>query len=547
MKKTTIIKCLSVAMTFSILLIFACETVEKTYDNFTKYGERVYIGTPDSITVAHGFKKLEFTIGINADPKISSGVLETIDGSYTHSFDVERTNWDEDTVKFTVDLEPGEHDFQIILKDKAGNRSMPREISTVVYGENYVNKLISRNIKEINTYINANVVLEKPPKGVIYSILKYEDTSGTMHSIDIANDLNYIHMDNYKVGGKIEVTSLYKPTNAFENFSSKPYRDVFPKAISSARYNYLTFFNKQLHFGGGYTTPIDIKSFRLNDDVSKIKTIKMFVKLRCPEEGCDRWDRTALVEIKDSKTGIWYEMGRYITPYGIGNEKLERGFEYDVTDFKSLLEGTVELKISMGTFDSKGFLVSVDFDYIAGTPDYTNYAIGSVLGYNFVYYGKINYDPNLDRTITIPYNAESIHLRTIITGWGHANTLNPIDWREWGGCAEWCRRTHTIKINDKNTFEHYMDFLGCNNNPVSPQTGNWDLSRAGWCPGMAVPTRINKLNTELAGRTISFDYVFQDWTNAVQSDDFEKNASYYISTYIIVKSNSAIDSPTITD
>ena len=421
---------------------------------------------------------------------------------------------------------------------------MPREISTVVYGENYINTLISRNIKEIKIFVNALIILGKPPKGAIYSILKYEDTSGTMQSIEIANDLNHIGADNYKVGGKIEVTSLYKPTeNAFENFSSKPYRDVFPKAILSARYNYLTFSNKKLYFGGDYDTQKSIKSFRLNDDVSKIKTIKMFVKLRCPEGGCDPWDRTAQVEVKDSKTGIWYEMGRYITPYRIDNKKLKRGFEYDVTDFKSLLEGTVELKIRMGTFSAQGFLVSVDFDYIAGTPDYTNYAIGSVLGYKSVYYGKINYDPNLDRTITIPSNAESIHLRTIITGWGHAYPMDP----GGRGCAEWCFRTHTIKINDKNTFEHYMGPLGCQNNPVSPQSGTWRGNRAGWCPGMAVPTRINKLNTELVGKTISFDYDFQDWTNAVQSDDFEKNASYFISTYIIVKSNSAIDSPTITD
>ena len=543
MKKTTIIKCMSVAMTFIILLIFACETVEKTYDNFTKYGERLYIGTPDSITVTHGFKKLEFTIGINADPKISSGVLQTTDGSYTHSFDVERTNWDEDTVKFTVDLEPGEYDFQIILKDKAGNQSIPREISTVVYGENYINKLIGRNIKEIKTFVNARIILGKPSKGAIFSRLKYEDTSGTMQSIDIDNDVYIIHVDNYKVGGKIEVTNLYKPTeNVFELFSSKPYRDVFPSAISSAKYNYLTFSNEKLDSSDGYDTQTSIKSFRLNDDVSKIKTIKMFVKLRCPERGCALQDRVAQVSIKDSKTGIWYELGRYITPdwYEIrkyitpdevGDEKLKRGFEFDVTDFKSLLKGTVELKAYVGTVRDE-FLVSVDFDYIVGTPDYTNYNIGSVTELKLLPYGKIDSDPNLNKSITIPANAESVHLRTIITGGGNARPADP----GGGGCAELCFRTHTIKINDKNTFEHYMGPLGCSYN---------QSNRAGWCPGMEVPTRIDKLNTEFAGRTISFEYDFQDWIRTIQSGG--NNATYYISTYIIVKSNSAIDSPTITD
>ena len=73
--------------------------------------------------------------------------------------------------------------------------------------------------------------------------------------------------------------------------------------------------------------------------------------------------------------------------------------------------------------------------------------------------------------------------------------------------------------------------------------GNWQPDRAGWCPGMAVPVRMNNLDTSYSGSTLSFEYDFEDWT----SDGNGGNAFYAISTYIIVKSNSEITAPIVTD
>ena len=67
--------------------------------------------------------------------------------------------------------------------------------------------------------------------------------------------------------------------------------------------------------------------------------------------------------------------------------------------------------------------------------------------------------------------------------------------------------------------------------------------RAGWCPGMAVPVRINMLDTSFSGSTVLFEYDLEDWT----SDGDGGNAFYAISTYIVVKSNSEITPAIITD
>jgi len=304
-------------------------------------------------------------------------------------------------------------------------------------------------------------------------------------------------------------------------------------------YNYVTFNEEPLAFGGGYNQS-STQTFTLPSDLSNIGQIKMFVQIDCPGSGCDDWDRFANVKIKDPSSGDFYELGRYITPYWTGTQQLERGLMFDVTDFRSLLTGTVELRIYIENWTAKADIITVDFDFIEGTPDYPYYAIAGVLQYNNnsidgVPYG-VSHSFDLDKQVSIPANTESTHLRSVISGWGHA-TGSP-----GTNCAEWCFKTHDVKINGINTFQHEMGALGCASNPISNQSpGNWTPDRAGWCPGMEVPTRIDSFSSSMAGNTFTFEYDYSDWTN----DMGNGNAFYATSTYVVVKSNSPIAKPTV--
>ncbi|PHS10115.1 MAG: peptidase [Kordia sp.] len=312
-------------------------------------------------------------------------------------------------------------------------------------------------------------------------------------------------------------------------------------------HNYPTFQDQRIAFGGGYNQT-ETATFNLHNDLTNIETIKMYIKLRCPSGGCNAWDVFANIKVKDISSGDWYEIGRYITPYGIDNSAVVRGFEVDVTDFKSLLSGSVELFARIETWGSDGWELSVDFDYIEGTPDYPYYAVADVISYDDwstsgVPYGVTN-DPmvwDLNKLITIPANAEATSLRTIISGWGHA-TPTDSDGRP---CAEWCYRTHDVKINGANTFQHYMGPIGCGSNPVSGQGGNWSPDRAGWCPGMAVPVRVDELATAMAGNTITFEYDYENWVTDGGNTSGNSGAYYATSTFVIVKSNTPIAKPTV--
>jgi len=308
-------------------------------------------------------------------------------------------------------------------------------------------------------------------------------------------------------------------------------------------HNYVTFNNQALGFGGGFSQSAS-QVFNLHNDLSNIQQIKMFLQIDCPSTGCDDWDRFANIKVKDQVSGNWFEIGRYITPYWVGTQLLERGLEFDVTDFKSFLTGATELRIYIENWTTKADLVSIDFDFIEGTPDYPYYAVSEVLGFHAnsisgVPYG-VSHNLDLDKTIQLPSNTESAHLRTIISGWGHAS---PYD-SDGRPCAEWCYRAHDVKINGANTYQHRLDPIGCASNPINNQNpGNWTPDRAGWCPGMVVPVRANVLDNSLFGTTFTFEYDFEDWTNNGSNGD----AYYATSTYVVVKSTSAIASAVVND
>lgn len=306
-------------------------------------------------------------------------------------------------------------------------------------------------------------------------------------------------------------------------------------------HTYETFQDQPLGFGGGFSQS-NVQVFNLHEDLTNVSEIKMFLQIDCPSTGCDDWDRFANVKVKDPNSDSWFEIGRYITPYWVGTQQLDRGLEFDVTDFKSYLTGSTELRIYIENWTAKADLVTIEFDYIEGTPDYPFYAVSEVLGLHSnsiagIPYG-VSHNLDLDRSIQIPSNAESTELRTVISGWGHA-TPNDSDGRP---CAEWCYRTHDIKINGSAVFQHYMGPIGCAANPINNQNpGNWTPDRAGWCPGMVVPVRKDDLGTTYSGSSFTFEYDLEDWA----SDGAGGNAFYATSTYVVVKSSTPLTSPIV--
>lgn len=208
----------------------ACKTNYDTFEQFTKDGEKIYVGTPDTVLVEEGFNKLRFRVAINADPKVKKGVLSTMDKSVQHEFLYERTKIGPDTLTFDLDIPEGEYTFSLHMMDAAGNTSVKREVSAKVYGERYQSGLINRGISDLETFKKgAAFTWTDPPVNMIRTTLTYEDAQGVMRSVEVANDEKRTEIDSYKLGGRFLVKSYYKPTRmAIEEFETFSPEAKFP-------------------------------------------------------------------------------------------------------------------------------------------------------------------------------------------------------------------------------------------------------------------------------------------------------------------------------
>ena len=217
-------------MAMLLVAALACETNYETFEKFTKDGEKIYVGTPDTVLVGQGFNKLRFRVAVNADPKIKKGVLSTTDKSVEHEFAFERAKIGSDTISFDLDIPEGEYTFSLYLMDAEGNTSIKREVSAKVYGERYQSGLIDRGIFDLETFKKeAAFTWTDAPANMIRTTLSYEDAQGVMRSVEVPNDEKRTEIDSYKLGGKFVVKSYYKPTPmAIEEFESIPQERKFP-------------------------------------------------------------------------------------------------------------------------------------------------------------------------------------------------------------------------------------------------------------------------------------------------------------------------------
>jgi len=232
---------------------------------------------------------------------------------------------------------------------------------------------------------------------------------------------------------------------------------------------------------------------------SNYSEIFMNVILECPGGGCDPWDRKARISVEH--LGDWFEIGRYVTPYGV-----ECGWSIDVTDYRSLLKAEVALRSYIDTWVQPGWLVTITFDFISGAPENPFTVIRNIWNYDYVVYGDTT-NPVQIGSVTeyIPIDANDAYLRMITTGHGQGNTDN---------AAEFSLKLHEILLNGDLAHVHNFWRSDCEYNECSPQNGSWQYDRAGFCPGDKVtPQDLDLLEHALVGDTVRLDYVLEDYFN----------------------------------
>lgn len=257
-------------------------------------------------------------------------------------------------------------------------------------------------------------------------------------------------------------------------------------------------------FGDGLNTREITEAFTLPDDLSNYSKITMRVAQECPEGGCDPWDRFSQISV--IKEGMTYELGRVMTPYGIACS-----WEIDVTDYRSVLTGEVEIYSFIDTWVNPGWLTTVEFIYEEGVPTYDQIEVENIwVDYNVVY-GDPSREPQPPSiTKTITNDIKKMMLRVINTGHGQGNFEN---------AAEFYPVTHHVMVGN-NPLGHYLWRDNCEENTCSPQNGNWRYPRAGWCPGADVtPTDFDITSMVQQQSEVTLSYELAAYINSCRPDN----------------------------
>jgi hypothetical protein len=197
-----------------------------------------------------------------------------------------------------------------------------------------------------------------------------------------------------------------------------------------------------------------------------------------------------------------FELGRYITPYGIGID-LGEGWTwiFDVTDYLPLLKG--DKRLTAGNWQE---WLDLKFLFIEGTPAREVKRIQNVHSGRYEYRSSDVANERLeDRKMGLLQDSEMAKLKVRNSGHGFGGNLN---------CAEFCPRNNRIMIDGQMAYSQYFWRDDCGLNPLKGQGGTWVYNRSNWCPGDMVHADEYEL-TDLIdfNDSVRIDYHLQDGYN----------------------------------
>lgn len=226
-------------------------------------------------------------------------------------------------------------------------------------------------------------------------------------------------------------------------------------------------------------------------------TIMATLTVSCPAGGCGEWDRVAWIEAR-GHDGEWYEIIRYITPYGKACSHT-----INLTDYAMVLRGKIDFRVNCETLDN-GYVYDLNLTYKAGTPPYKYSFMQKVWNDTYQFGDYANLQPVELFDYEFPANTEAAKLKLVSTGhgWGSLNTSN---------AAEFYNATHSIWVDGVKKFDQ-LNWQDCNPNPdgCQPQNGTWYHDRAGWCPGAIARWFDFDMTQFVAAGNIEMQYKFYE-------------------------------------
>lgn len=325
-------------------------------------------------------------------------------------------------------------------------------------------------------------------------------------------------------------------TNSLNSFGSSVFKQMYSNVTVTITKGLEIYFNNQ---DNRREQKVDVILPEYNPEFEKV-TLEF--ALRCPSNKCDAWDRLGTFGVIDEK-GRYLELFRFITPYGIGAK-----WTADLSDFLPILEGKNTFRIFIDTWvgpghpQGNGWLVDASLRYDKGYTNKRAIFVYPILTMEDIIYGDPNRSTNREVILKNIERASSARLHTIITGHGQGNSEN---------CAEFCLKNHIISLFGR-TFSKLIWRNNCATSVDPNQKGNYQYSRAGWCPGDKVYPWIVDITDDLSSDLAEFRYDVDPYLNTCRPDavncsgcvfntpcsydgGLHTEPRYYVSSYLIYR------------
>jgi hypothetical protein len=351
---------------------------------------------------------------------------------------------------------------RVEVKNVSSNAVASFEVSYQIEGETEVSETVNQELLPFESYLHTFSATENLTGVAVL------DITARVTFIDDGNDLN-------------------------DELNTTIEQSLTQVLFDEVRHNFGSF--GQTHF----------KPLAMPENLDAYSQVLLRVDLSCPNGGCDPWDQAAKVTLV--KQGERYELARYITPYGQGCG----GWSWDLSDFRSLMTGSVTWESYVQVWGASGWLVDMSLEFVEGAPAWEEVTVHKLWQTDGVVYGDPNISYDLEPyTVALSGNVEQVKVRMTTTGHGQGNT---------GNAAEFMNQAHHIHVNGTEAYAQDLWRSDCAQNECANQAGTWTGSRFGWCPGQDVQPWEQNLSTEeyTPGADLTIDYVLEDYTNALNT------------------------------
>ena len=201
------------------IAFMSCETTEETFEEFVRDGEAIVTGKPVGVTITPGRERARFSIIINADPKITKGFIEweKSDGALDNrEYRVVRSKsvQGRDTLKVEINqIEEGTRAFSFIMGDDDGRKSIPVQVTAVIYGSVYESNLLARGIAGVETFPDSSALVtwRNAIPGLVETTFSFRDKAGVSQEIVVDNSDTETEIPGYDPAFEYSVASSFQP------------------------------------------------------------------------------------------------------------------------------------------------------------------------------------------------------------------------------------------------------------------------------------------------------------------------------------------------